>query len=153
MPSFCKQVLSSPPRFFIRGMLGTHVPSATLDCWHFLSPLLGMPAAAQLQATTDTGSLSAPLTSSVSDTPAPQPSIKWQCHSSDQGMPDPGQDEEEAPDNMPEEPPNKSESQWLKLWKRPNERPFLKTLKWWGQPNGPTVRPTRWSSNKKGLMT
>ena len=48
------------------------------DCWALmyplqlltgsipLVPLLGMPATAQLQATTDTGSIPAPLTSSVS---------------------------------------------------------------------------------------
>ena len=43
-------------------------------------------------------------------------------------MPDPGPDEEEAPDDMPEEPPTKSGNQWSKPTKRPYERPSLKTL-------------------------
>ena len=53
----------------------------------------------------DMRSISVPLTS---DTPAPQPSIKWWHPSSDQGMPNPGQ-EEKAPCNSPEELPNKKQ--------------------------------------------
>ena len=68
-------------------------------------------------------------------------------------MPNPGQDEEEAPGDTPEELPTKSKNQRLKLSKGPDERPFPKTPKWLGWPNGPTVRPTRQSSNRKGHMT
>ena len=45
-------------------------------------------------------------------------------------MPDPGQDEEEAPDDTPEEPHVKSGSHWLKLSKSPDKRPSLRTPKW-----------------------
>ena len=112
MPSFCKEVLSSLLSLPTGRPLGTHKPPTTLDQQYCLSPLLGMPATAWLQATTDTGSILAPLTLSVSDTPVHQPDIKWCCRSSDQGMPNPGQDEEEAPDDMPEDPPARSKSQW-----------------------------------------
>ena len=92
-----------------------------------LAPLLGMPAAAQLQAVTDTGSIPAPPhLKHVMGTPAPQPGGKHWPHSSDQGMLDLGQEEEEAPDDMPEEPPTKSRSRWLKPSKRPIERPSSK---------------------------
>ena len=62
--------------------------------------------------------------------------------------PNPGQDEEEAPYDMPEEPPAKSRSRWSRL----SKRPFLKIPKWWGQHSQPTVRPTSQSLNKKGCM-
>ena len=154
MQSFCKEVLSSPLSPSTGGLLGTHVPLQFLNGNIPLVPILGMPATAQLQAVTDTGSIPAPLALSASDTPAPQPDIKWWCHSYNQGMPNPGLDEEEAPDDTPEEPsPTKSRSKWLKLSKRPDKRPSLKTLKWWGWPIRPTVKPTRWSLSKKGCIT
>ena len=87
-----------------------------------------------------------------SDTPAPQPGIKWQHHSFDQGMPNPGQDEEEVLMTCPKSPPQKQKPM-VKASKEAQQSPFLNTLKWWGWPNGPTVRPTRWSLSKKGCMT
>ena len=116
MPSFHK-VISDPPSLSTRGPLGTDVPLQLLTGGIPLVPLLGMPDTAQLQATTDTGSIPAPLTSSASDTPVPQPSTKQWCCSSDQGMPNPGQDEEEAPDDMPEEPPHKKWKPMVKAFK------------------------------------
>ena len=104
-----KEVLNGPLSLSTGGPLDTCVPP-TIDWWHSLSPPLGMPAAAWLQATTDTGSTPALLTLSVSDASMPQPSIKQWCHSSNQGMPNPGQNEEKAPDDMPEQPPQKVEA-------------------------------------------
>ena len=65
-----------------------------------LAPFPEVPAATWPQSITDTGSVPEPLTS---DTPAPEPSIKWWQLSSGHGMPDPEQ-EEEALCNAPEEP-------------------------------------------------
>ena len=86
------------------------IPPTTLDWWHFLSPPL-------MGAMTDTGSIPTPLTLSMLDTPMPQPSIKWWHHSSNQGMPDPGQDKKEAPDDMPEDPPCKKWKPMVKAFK------------------------------------
>ena len=89
------------------------------DCWVLmyplqllsirvpLAPLLGMPATAQLQAMTDTGSVQAPHISSMSGTPVPQPSGKqWHC-SAIQGMPNPRPEEEESAQDVVEEAPHK----------------------------------------------
>ena len=94
-----------------------------------LGPLLGIPATAQLQDPTDAGSVPVPLTLSMSGTPAPQPcGMQW-CHSSNQGMPHLGQ-EEEVPYDLPEEPPTRNRNLWLESSGRPNERPSLRTLRW-----------------------
>ena len=106
--------------------MGTDVPTATPGWWHFLSPLLGMPATIPPQAVAGTESISAPLTS---DTPVPQPGVKWWHHSSDQGMPDLGQ-EEEAPSDSPKEPPTRSRNLWPDPSGKPNKRPSPRTLRW-----------------------
>ena len=129
MPSFAKKFSASLQAF------------PPEDCWVFmyplqllasglsLAPILGKPATAQLQATTDMGSIPAPLTSSLSDTPAPQPGIKWQCYSSNQGMPNPRQDEEEAPDDTPKEPPHKKQKTMSKAFKDVWQEDFSKDSK------------------------
>ena len=78
---------------------GTGVSPATPGQQCFLSPPL-RDAHCNL-ATADMGSISAPLTL---DTPVPQPGIKWWHPSSNQGMPNLGQ-EEEVPCDLPEGPP------------------------------------------------
>ena len=114
---------------FAKEFLAALQACASEECWALMYPqqlltgsiplvtLLGMPAAAQLQATTDTGSIPAPLTLNALDTPMPQPSIRQQCHSSNQGMPDPGQDEEEAPGDTSEEPSHKKWKPMVKSFK------------------------------------
>ena len=83
-----------------------------------LAAILGMSATTQLWAMTDRGpaqtvadrgSVQTPPIPSVLGTLVPKPGVKCQCHSSDQGVPAPGQDEEEVPDidDTPEECPHK----------------------------------------------
>ena len=128
MPCFGTEVLSSPLSLPTRRWLGTHFPPSTLGWWHFLSPLLEMPATAQLQAATDTGSIPVPLTLSMLDTPAPQSGIKWQHHSSD-----PGQEEEEAPSDTLEEPSHKKAETNGQGFQGGLARGLsLRTQIWWG---------------------
>ena len=101
---------------FVRKLSATLQTCPSKDCWALLyplqllagwgslSPLLGMPAAAQLQAMTDAGSVPVPPTLSVLGTPVPQPGGKWWHHSSDQGMPDLGK-ERRLPVTCPMSPP------------------------------------------------
>ena len=85
-----------------------------------------MPTTVQLQAATDTGSLLGPLTSSISDTPAPQPGINWQCHSSNPDIPNQGQDEEEALDDTPKEPFCKKQRPMVKALKEAQQEALSK---------------------------
>ena len=87
-----------------------------------LVPLLGMPATTWPQATADIGSISATLTL---DTPVPQPSNKWWHPSSDQGMPDPGQ-EEEAPCDLSEEPTHKKQKPLARTFREAQWEAFSK---------------------------
>ena len=81
-----------------------------------LVPLLGMPPAAQLQATTDTGSIAVPLTLSTLGTPMPQPGIK--CHSYNQGMPEQGKMKRKPPvTHMKSPTPHKKQKPMVKAFK------------------------------------
>ena len=121
-----------------------------------LVPLLGMPATAWTTGHEQTQGPSQQLLPQVYWTlPVPQPSIKWWHHSFWSRHAWPRARWRGSPwlTHAWSSPPTKSGSQWLKFSKRLNKRPSLKTLKWWGQSNGPTVRPTKWSLSKKGCMT
>ena len=74
-----------------------------------LATILGMLVTAQLQAVADSGLVQTPPTPSALGTPAPKMGSKCQCHSSDQGVPVPGQDEEKVGDiyDIPDECPCK----------------------------------------------
>ena len=91
MPSYHGGVLCGPWSLSIRDCWALMYPLELLASGISLAPLLGMPATTWPWAVTDTGSISVPLTL---DTPVPQPSIRQWCPSSDQGMPDLGQEEE-----------------------------------------------------------
>ena len=89
--------VAQPCGFVPSRPMGTDVSLAAPGWWHFPSPLIEIPAATWPHATADMGSVSVPL---ASNTPGTRPSFKQQHPSSDQGMPNPGQ-EEEAPCDLP----------------------------------------------------
>ena len=141
--SLCKNILCHPPCLSIRGPLGTHVPSATLSWWGSFSPPLR--DASCSPTTGQDRHRVCPSTSCLKHVRHSSASTwqqVWHC-SSDQGMANPRQEEEKAPEDVPKEAPTKSKGLWWKLSRRPNVRPSLKTQKWCGWPTRPTARPIR----------
>ena len=98
-----------------------------------LAVLLGMSATAQLWAVAD-GEM-APTTPipRVPEMPAPPTGTKHQCHSSDQGVPAPRQEEEETvePNYTPKEWPHQKQKEGrlaVKALKEPFHKAFFKEL-------------------------
>ena len=85
-----------------------------------LATMLEILATAQTQVVAGRELMSPSSIPSVSEMPAPLTGVKWQCHSFDQGVSTPRQEETTELDNTPEEPPH---------WKWKEERSVARSLK------------------------
>ena len=151
--AFCKEVLSCPPSLSIKGLLGIYVPLTTPEWWHSpshpprhasCSPTTGHDRDRVHTCNSHLEHVRHPNTSTQHQTMAPLfqlrqawPRARWRG----------------SPWWHAWKVPHKVETNGQSLQRGLTKRSSLRTLKWWWQPSGPTVRPARGSSSKRGNLT
>ena len=137
---------------------GTPVPPTTPDQWCALSFHSRDVGHSQDKAVEDRGSVQVPPTTSASGTPVLQADTKHHCHSSEQGVHTPGQDEGELAyiDDIPKECPHKKQKDGRlagRALKEPQREAFSKELDVVKVARQAYQKAHRANSNRKGCTT